>query len=152
MKIELTGPVVAIAEVDLVKLREDIKKLPPYKAIRQSVIIRKNKLYEKDEDLISVLYGEVNWGTLFMILDRYPEKDVLEIGWFPVKYEGIPQVQKSKADFREGKFEFNVITKDGDDYMMLGQKTMTDPDAWFDAFLSTRFFDTLTKKWEIKIG
>jgi len=152
MKLEIKGPLVAATELDLIKLKDELKKEPPYKAIKNSIKVVKNDLYDEDGDLIDVMYGEINWGTLFMILDRYPEKQILEIGWFPVQYSGMPFALKKNADFKQGNFEFEIITKDGIDYMMLGKKTMTDPDAWFDAFLGTRFFDSLTKKWEVELS
>lgn len=142
------GPPAVKAELEVRKLREGLKQGNIYRAIKGAIAITENKMEEDTEEIAAVLYSEVNWGTFFMILDKYPDKERMELYLYPVHYKDMPVLLRGGANLKQGEFNFIREVREGDDYMLIGEGIMTDYDAWFDSFLAGRYFDTSDKQWE----
>jgi len=147
LELKKIGKSLAKAAFNVPVLRNEMKN-GPYQAIRKSFKMIKNELYEDEEDFFKVAYAEINWGTVFAIMENHPDRKNLEIEVYPVEYTGMPVLNKKIVDVSNGKFEFKVVEKDGQDFMIIGKDLLTEPDAWIDFFLGGRYYDPINSEWE----
>lgn len=143
MEIRILDTFLASGRLDIEKLRKLIKETGNvYTAIRESMEVEKNNLFEQDHQFIDVAYSEVDWGTFFMILDKFPEKKEMKLAYFPVKYSGLVSYKKDSINMDEGIIKLSQQPeKEGEDYILVGAETMRDIDSWIDSFISGRVYN-----------
>ena len=148
MKLEIQGKYVAHAYFDIETIRQEMSDDGPFMAIQKSFRVISNEIYENEEEFFRIAYSEINWGIIFIIMYRFPERKKLEIKVFPIKFDGMPVLKKQIVDALNGKIGLKVDTINGNDYIIVGEEMLTEPDAWLDAFLGGRFFDPINSNWE----
>ena len=149
MKLQLENRPIAKGKIDIDKFKQLVKTQTVFVAIRNSFAMTENNLFDGEEDFFRFIHAEIKWGLFYKLMNNHPEKKSMELEIYKCRYENMPVIMKDKVDLPNQAFEFKVLEKDGEEYIIVSKGMMLDKDSWLDSFISNRVFDCVHSEWDI---